>query len=199
MAYGRQPDSAGLCPGTNTNTNNCVQFDDVIGYISHCYGQRCCTIAATNAGLGSDPCVGTTKYPGRDPAYCKIQHESCSRLGSLTYTRTDTCQCKWPVASAELHSSDTYRQAICELSSGNICCPGDTRIRISSAGYGRQPGSAGLCPTSTNSCIRFNEVTNYVAHCNGQACCTITATNDRFGGDPCYGIGKYAVVTWTCS
>ncbi|XP_014662810.1 PREDICTED: D-galactoside-specific lectin-like [Priapulus caudatus] len=101
------------------------------------------------------------------------------------------------VASAQ---SVTYRQAICEWSSGNICCPDDTRIRISSVAYGRQPGSAGLCPgTNTNNCSQFNKVTDYVSHCNGQECCTIAATNDGLGGDPCYGTHKYAIVTWTCS
>ncbi|XP_065653689.1 A disintegrin and metalloproteinase with thrombospondin motifs adt-1-like isoform X2 [Hydra vulgaris] len=93
---------------------------------------------------------------------------------------------------------------ICEGYSNTIQCPVNSLIEIQSAIYGRN--SRSICPSSynqksatqLNNCTFSKNVTGIVQKwCNNYNSCLIQSNNGQFN-DPCRGIYKYTVVTYSC-
>ncbi|XP_054752529.2 rhamnose-binding lectin-like [Lytechinus pictus] len=87
----------------------------------------------------------------------------------------------------------------CEGNSLSLSCTSGFVISINRANYGRTTGSE-TCPHPmilVTECYASNSKAIARELCNGQASCTLYATNDAFG-DPCVGTYKYLEVDYTC-
>jgi hypothetical protein len=157
------------CPGTCTQAT------------SPCIGMQSCTIQATNAACGGDPCYGTLKklvvvydcavassattttsttIPGQPPQYCVLVNEGYSAL----------LVCSAPDAISRIVRSDyisANSQLSCQIGGTDPLCPGS-------------------CAQETNACL-------------GQETCPVDASNTACGGDPCVGIYKKLIVAYECT
>ncbi|XP_031555998.1 L-rhamnose-binding lectin ELEL-1-like [Actinia tenebrosa] len=93
----------------------------------------------------------------------------------------------------------THTYILCEGQNGVLGCPGNKRLRILYANYGR---------TSRNVCWHLLFMSNTNCHssyakrkirgaCNGHNSCRLYATNNSFG-DPCPWTHKYIEVHYKC-
>ena len=90
-------------------------------------------------------------------------------------------------------------QRACEGESMTIDCGAET-IEVLDSTYGRHH-DASVCPhpaTSDQACHATESVNIVRSMCQGQASCSIAATNGVFG-DPCGGTFKYLTVDYQCS
>ena len=98
-------------------------------------------------------------------------------------------------------STPVVEDRVCEGSTMSIDCTGigDGTINILDASYGRQHGPD-VCPhsaTSDQSCHEITTTAIVAATCQGEASCSVAATNGVFG-DPCGGTYKYLTVQYCC-
>ena len=88
---------------------------------------------------------------------------------------------------------------ICEHSSAYITCPGRSRIKVTSAIYGRtQDGQ--ICPhhaIKTTHCESSSSDSKVKSMCNTRSRCLVKANNGEFG-DPCEGTFKYLEIKYKC-
>jgi len=80
---------------------------------------------------------------------------------------------------------------------------GRYKILITAANYGRQNPGRQVCShpeldTKNIKCVTPNTKKKVGDECNGKNSCTLPATNQFFGGDPCRGTYKYLFVRWVC-
>ena len=77
--------------------------------------------------------------------------------------------------------------------------PGATIAAIVFASFGT-PATGGGCPAfAAGACSAQSSLSVLVAACVGQSSCTVNATNDVFGGDPCVGQLKSLAVVANCT
>jgi hypothetical protein len=81
----------------------------------------------------------------------------------------------------------------------NIKCTGGQVIYIQSAFYGRTDSSVCSSGPVSNTNCSANVLSMVKASCQYNTDCTIPVSNDALGGDPCYGIYKYAKIGYICS
>jgi len=88
---------------------------------------------------------------------------------------------------------------VCEDFSDTISCPGNSLIQIGNAFYGRE--TEDICDKVgvpwPFGCTMGDAKQKAENACNGQSECTIES-NNAFFGDPCWGVRKYATVSWIC-
>ena len=96
---------------------------------------------------------------------------------------------------------DALVDRVCEGGTLDLDCggKGDGLINVQFASYGRQHGPD-VCPhaaTGDQSCHETTSTAIVAAACQGEAACSIEATNGIFG-DPCGGTYKYLTVNYDC-
>ncbi|OWF55597.1 L-rhamnose-binding lectin CSL3-like [Mizuhopecten yessoensis] len=105
----------------------------------------------------------------------------------------------------EVHCETEYG-FICELKSHTVGCldkPG-TVLHVSYANYGRTSKKVCVHPFglerlhNTTTCGSPRALGVLRRQCEGRTQCTLTADNDLFGEDPCFGIYKYLEVEVEC-
>lgn len=105
----------------------------------------------------------------------------------------------------EVHCTAEYG-FICELKSHIIGChdqPGKV-LHVTYANYGRTSTVVCVHPYglerlhNTTTCRSPSSLSVVRGWCEGQTQCTITAANELFGEDPCFGIYKYLEVEVEC-
>ena len=117
---------------------------------------------------------------------------SCSRLGASSST-----------ASCNNHVclSSEYFHRTCEWSSIYISCPGNSRITITYALYGRLTKS--YCSRGhitwfwKTNCRSGRSYSKARGACEGKRSCRVYAKNSVFG-DPCKGTFKYLEIKYRC-
>jgi hypothetical protein len=102
-----------------------------------------------------------------------------------------------------LATSDTELTAIiCEHETGTISCPEATdKLDIIDANWGRtQPGSVacpGSSPVDVTDCY-YDSTNVIVSQCSDRNNCSVRASNEAMGKDPCAYVVKYLNVTYRC-
>ena len=89
---------------------------------------------------------------------------------------------------------------VCENGFKQIVCPTNYKIKIQNALYGRfdYTTCSHIGNRQFGDCSSVNAVLFAKKECDGQTKCVIEASNTFFGDDPCVGIMKYAVISYTC-
>ena len=79
-----------------------------------------------------------------------------------------------------------------------LTCPVTMEIRIDSAVYGHYDHQ--LCGGAlvTTDCHQAGDFDLVDGRCSGQETCSVKASSDTFGADPCPGTTKYLLVHYTC-
>ncbi|XP_031567712.1 L-rhamnose-binding lectin CSL3-like [Actinia tenebrosa] len=87
---------------------------------------------------------------------------------------------------------------LCEHQRGVLRCPGNMRLKILQANYGRTDRF--ICPKGpirTTNCISSFSSRLIRYACDGRNACLLDATNGVFG-DPCVGTFKYIKIFYKC-
>jgi hypothetical protein len=109
------------------------------------------------------------------------------------------------VALKQSHPLSTCcRQSTCEGGTVSMSCSTGTYISVTWFQYGRWDGVTCGSQFGSTCCgatpdFEAQVLSKVTSVCNGTASCSFTASNTYFGlGDPCGGVGKYALYGYNC-
>ncbi|KAL5009573.1 hypothetical protein ScPMuIL_011878 [Solemya velum] len=111
-----------------------------------------------------------------------------------------------------LSTLTTFQEHVCEGNELVLDCPHGTIINIQFAQFGRQVSSHKMCPDPNidryrSTYMLYKEDTNCLAStslkvllqkCQDKRYCTVLATTETFGQEPCSGTTKYLKVAFKC-
>ena len=103
----------------------------------------------------------------------------------------------WSVSGAA--PGYTECASVAENSDAVLTCDGGVFTDVAFASYGTPSGSCAKGFTEDPTCNAATSVSVVKAACVGKSSCTITASNDKFGGDPCVNVPKQLSVALTGS
>ncbi|KAI8496672.1 hypothetical protein Bbelb_253270 [Branchiostoma belcheri] len=87
----------------------------------------------------------------------------------------------------------------CEGGTVKLFCSDRKTLLILDANYGRTSASHSCaCSNCRTDCRSDTSLAVMRAACQGNQQCTVTASDDVFGGDPCNGVQKYLEVSYRC-
>ncbi|XP_064628397.1 protein eva-1 homolog C-like isoform X2 [Lineus longissimus] len=104
----------------------------------------------------------------------------------------------------------TFQEHACSGETLKLRCPQDTTLSIQFAQFGRQVPSHQMCPSKPGSllpqssqeedtnCLATTSLEVVLKACQEKRHCSVEATSDTFGQDPCAGTTKYLEVAYKC-
>lgn len=156
------------CSG-NVSVTDCSSPTALSVVKRQCRNRQSCQIQASNDNFGGDPCPGVSKY-------LEVNYE-CRALESR------------PSRTLE----------VCENKDLELACSGNSVIQIDKVMYGRQEFDTCPCGDRANVHCSFENASVVVKHeCEGKSHCTLSASVEAMGSDPCPGTSKYLDVEFQC-
>ncbi|XP_059354434.1 L-rhamnose-binding lectin CSL3-like [Carassius carassius] len=121
--------------------------------------------------------------------------KSCS-VQAVNSVFNDPCVGTYKYLEVSYECLKPKQHVTCEGSRGDITC-GKGVISVHNANYGRQ--NLATCPHkfATSTHCNSDQTACMRSRCNGKKSCHVLASNSEFS-DPCVGVYKYLVVTYSC-
>ncbi|XP_065053920.1 L-rhamnose-binding lectin CSL1-like isoform X2 [Rhopilema esculentum] len=206
-------------------SKNCMSKKSLSEVQKRCNGESSCSIKATNDIFG-DPCFLTEKY--LEVKYtCRVdggysnwsdfskcskscgggiqeRHRSCTepapKNGGKSCEGADSETRACNANPCPVTISDEKKSTVCEDKEISLSCPGNSKIMVSYAMYGRK--TTNICWKIhsfiwSTTCAATNSLSIVKDECQGKTSCQISASNGVFG-DPCRFTEKYLDVTYRC-